>query len=892
MHGGMMMRPETAVWALWGKTMRDGDEVQTHPLLCHLVDAAKVAGAIWDHSLADGMRRWIAESLATDEATCRRMVCTWAALHDIGKIAPVFQRKHASAIPGLAAAGLTFPRTFGRDTLYHGDISAWFLRREFARRELLPPAQASELAIALGGHHGSWRPFPARAPRREVGDDAWGSARSRITGILLALYGPQGRWHLPGDKAARRGLLGTLAGLVSVSDWIASMEEQFPAAPGTTELHDYAQRAGRQAGSAVRALGWARWQPPADPVEFRELFPFEPNAMQRTVVDLADELSGPALVIIEAPTGIGKTEAALYLADRWAHSHQQRGLYVAMPTMATSNQMHQRVRNTIERRYGGAGVEPLLIHGQALWQRLHRISSEDAGEKAHQDVDAMSWFLPRKRSLLAPFGVGTVDQALLSVLATRHFFVRMFGLAGKTVVFDEVHAYDTYMSQLFQRLLSWLHQQNASVVLLSATLPNATREELLRAWGAKPEASLDTTYPAVSTVSSGRVEQHALPRDDESSIAIEWVERDPAMLATLIKRELRLGGCAAIICNTVGRAQNVYKALRVADARDDDRLILFHARFPQAWRASTEKAVLEQFGKDGQRPMRAIVVATQVIEQSLDLDFDLMVSDLAPVDLLLQRAGRLHRHSRPEGRPESLRSPRLLLTQPDLADGLPDWGSDGWVYEPYILLRSYLALQGRDSLRLPGDTQPLIEAVYGDAALSEDPAFAQALDTAYQAMMQQRDKDRAEAIRRLVPSPDDELAMHIAGPDRDPDDPTVHRDLQALTRLGPPNITIVCLHARQGSVYTEPDGGCPAQLDEEPSDKVARELALHAVSVSHPRLYAHFCSQPAPTGWRKHPYLRHCRAAVFDNGLCTCEGTDYRMSLGRELGLVIEKEQA
>jgi CRISPR-associated endonuclease/helicase Cas3 len=671
------------------------------------------------------------------------------------------------------------------------------------------------------------------------------------------------------------------------------MQKHFPAAQDSNDLQDYAQSSRGRAEAAVTQLGWTQWKPPTAAASFEELYPrYQPNALQKAIIGMADRLTAPALVIIEAPTGIGKTEAALYLADRWAHSQQQRGLYVAMPTMATSNQMHQRVRDTLARRYGEGDADPLLIHAQAIWQRLPRIDDDDIGSETHQDVDAMTWFLPRKRSLLAPFGVGTVDQALLSVLIARHFFVRMFGLSGKTVIFDEVHAYDTYMTELFQRLLTWLRHQNTSVILLSATLPTVTRDELLRAWGAPPERARNVTYPVISAASADSAEHTELPPEGDREIAIAWVAREPETVAVRIKHELRLGGCAAIICNTVGRAQDVYKALRDLDGHEDGELILFHARFPQAWRASTEEDVLERFGKDGQRPTKAIVVATQVIEQSLDLDFDLMVSDLAPVDLLLQRAGRLHRHPRPEGRPESLGSPRLLLTQPDLADGLPDWGSDGWVYEPYILLRTLLAVQGRKSLRLPADTQALIEAVYGDAAPPQEPAFAEALETAYQAMMQQREKDRAEAFRRLVRSPDDELAMYPAGPDRDPDDPTVHRDLQALTRLGPPSISLVCLHTRQGGVYTEPDGRCQVELGTEPGDELARKLAQHAVSVSHPRLYAHFCSQPVPTGWRKHPYLRHCRAAVFDNGLCTCEGTDYRMSLGRELGLVIEKEQA
>jgi len=876
-----------ALWLLWGKTSSQGDRTVTHPLICHMLDVGEIAGAIWDRSLAQGLRCWFTDLLQVDQATCRGLLCAWAALHDLGKAAPNFQRKYADAIDVLTAAGLTFPRSFGQDTIYHGEVSAWCLTEEFIRRSLLPTAHAVELATVLGGHHGTWRTIRTRLSRRDTGDDAWQSVRSELIDVIFRQYSIANAWRLPDDDGVRHGLLATLAGLVSVSDWIASMAERFSAAPDTRDLDSYVRDAGHKAHTTIQNLGWSRWCPPSDSLPFDEMFSFAPNAMQREVINFAQDLNEPALVIIEAPTGIGKTEAALFLADHWASTLQQRGLYVAMPTMATSNQMHQRVTNVVRNRYSEADLTPLLVHGQALWRDLPAVGQRTDGG---HDLDAMSWFLPRKRSLLAPLGVGTVDQSLLSVLVARHFFVRMFGLAGKTVVFDEVHAYDTYMSELFARLLAWLRRQNTSVVILSATLPETSRLALLEAWGVSSQDVPTMTYPAVTATTGDNVTCCPLPVEATREVTIEWLDREPEQMADKVAQAITEGGCVVVVCNTVGRAQQVYRVLRNMAICDSDMLTLFHARFPQAWRERIERTVLNRFGKNSVRPHRAVVVATQVVEQSLDLDFDLMITDVAPVDLLLQRAGRLHRHPRIDQRPATFRVPRLVLIAPVLANGVPEWGVDAYVYDPYILLRTYLALQERERLELPTDTQSLIEAVYGTKQHPDDPVMARALKEAYEQMIHRYEKDRAQAQLRLVPHPEDELAMSSHGSARDPDDPSVHRDMQAFTRLGPPSISLICLHDRRGTLFTEAHGGVPVRLDEEPDNDVARELARHSVSVTHRGVYAYYCEQPVPSGWRRHPFLRHCRAAVFTDEQCWCEGTGYHLYLSRDLGLVIERE--
>jgi CRISPR-associated endonuclease/helicase Cas3 len=620
--------------------------------------------------------------------------------------------------------------------------------------------------------------------------------------------------------------------------------------------------------------------------------------MQKQVIELAKGLDHPALVIIEAPTGVGKTEAALYLADHWARTLPQRGLYVAMPTMATSNQMFGRVWRVLNRRYSQMTVEPLLVHSQARWSRANpppevHISHQGLHD-TEQEVDSMAWFLPRKRSLLAPFGVGTVDQTFLSVLQTRHFFVRIFGLSHKTLIFDEVHAYDTYMSEIFQRLLGWLRAVGATVVILSATLPERTRRQLLKAYaGISEEEIPESTYPAITWATEDQVGVIPVESPQNRIVALEWVDRDPEAVVQVLEDALRDGGCAAVICNTVGRAQDVYLALRDAALVSDEDLILFHARFPPAWRDEIEEDVLSGFGKGENRPEKAVVVATQVIEQSLDLDFDVMISDLAPVDLLLQRAGRMHRHER-ESRPEPLSRPRLLVAGPGVEGSAFDFGSDTWIYDRYVLLRSYLALRERDEIELPGDTELLIESVYGEDGKTDEgwtPAIATALEEAWQEMERHRMEEIDEALKRLIPEFHSQRLLKERNLMLEEDSPEMHRTFRALTRLGPPSVPVVCLHRTEAGLTLELDGSGPTvDLDQEPGADLTERIARHTIDVRHRALFHHLVDQSVPPGWRDHPLLEDHRVVIFRGGLCPFPGTPYALRLSREFGLEIEKE--
>jgi CRISPR-associated endonuclease/helicase Cas3 len=644
--------------------------------------------------------------------------------------------------------------------------------------------------------------------------------------------------------------------------------------------------------------------------DFERAFGFTPTPAQQQVSTALNKVSLPTLAVIEAPMGSGKTEAALAVYAHWAKTARHSGLYVAMPTTATSNQMHTRVTDFLSKQFG-MDIEPLLVHGQALLRDAP--AENEAVEEADKEGDqsaAQAWFLPRKKSLLAPFGVGTVDQTLMSVLQTKHFFVRLLGLHHKVVIFDEVHAYDAYMSELFERLLIWLRQIGASVIVLSATLPNKTRQRLISAYAGNASLLPAAHYPRLTfAATDGKVDALELASSDEKILSFEWIDREEETIITRLRDELREGGCAVVICNTIARAQKIYEALMEERFCDDDHLILFHARFPFAWREELERKVLDQFGPgedktkpNPKRPAKAVVIATQVVEQSLDLDFDVMISDHAPVDLLLQRAGRLQRH---KVNAAARKQPyRLLIAAPDVDNEMPTFErGDKFVYDEYVLLRSWVVLNqlAVQEIILPTGLPTLIEQVYGDAEPTDQPELLAALTKAKEGMAKDELGMKVKARKRLVAKPDYEDLLWGDNAGLEEDDPTVHETFQALTRADRPGISVVCLHRVADKLCLEPDDPSTVFDPAVKLDKaMARELARHAASVRHfdPTVERALLepsdaqSKNILAKWRRVAALRYHRVAIFENGVCRLVGTNYVLRLNKrnQLGLQIVKE--
>lgn len=741
---------------LWGKTGKDN---LFHPALFHMLDVAHVAQVLLSHPLCPRYRQILSAALGTGAQTLTQIVPFLIGLHDIGKLSVSFQSQVPEQAERLRSLGLSFASWKAGLAAYtwHPLVGQAFAAAGEDGLDL-PRDLRRVWHEAIGSHHGrfvaadAWQETARCLEGYEVSE--WKTMRRQAALLLESTLLPQEAPMWPAVVDMSAGLM-ALTGFTILCDWLGSDSDVFPPCPHVS-LEAYLPLSRERAADAVGKAGLAQPSLSAARMTFGYLFPDiqRPRPLQAAVDDIPLKvLSTPCLAIIEAPTGEGKTEAALALAHRLAEASGTDELYYALPTTATSNQMFGRLQEHLQQRlHLPTGVK--LIHGQAfLVEDDLRLMPPAEGE---EDMEAnLEWFGPRKRALLAPFGVGTIDQAELAALNVKHTALRQVGLAGKVVILDEVHAYDTYMTTVVARLLRWLAAMGTSVILLSATLPLSRRLDLAQAYNTSLPATMaaDGAYPSLWVVGAGGT-HHASPPayQPERRLALGYLgfmDSDCQGKARWLLDQVKSGGCACWMCNTVERAQKLFQEVRALAGSDTDVLLL-HARFPLEQRQDLEKLLTARYGPRGARPRRGIVIGTQVLEQSLDLDFDVMASDLAPVDLLLQRAGRLHRHAhRVASRPESLRVPHLWINREEEGSDLHLSRADCAVYDEYLLRQTWETLRNRTAIALPADYRPLVEAVYGAGA----PPSGTPLHTAWQKLQDKQSDAEKEARLRLLPEP-------------------------------------------------------------------------------------------------------------------------------------------
>ncbi len=645
-----------------------------------------------------------------------------AAVHDVGKVSPGFIKKYFNdwlslKEPDLAAMPIS---AFDTD---HTAIGAAAVNRYLEARFRSMP-----VADIVGAHHGRGH---KKVPRTDMGGtfggSAWADERRRLIEELIERFGP-----LPAGEMTPV-VRNILAGLVTVADWIGSDETFFPAGGLAAEVDP-----GQRADSAVTACGLdpPRFRPG---LSFQDVFNVDPYPLQTAFIQSAIE---PGLYILEAPMGTGKTEAALYAAYQLMAAGHHHGLFFGLPTRLTSDRIHERVRAFLE-RVADDDTVPALAHGQA-WLRAY----EHGGEALRL---GRSWSSPRKRTLLHPVAVGTVDQALMSVIRVKHFFVRSFALAGKVVILDEVHTYDMYTGSLLEWMTAQLLAAGATVIVLSATLTSDGRRRLFPDPAVAPA---DTEYPLVAYARGDQAGAIACEGPADRHHRLRLAEMDPSDVARLASEMADTGHCVLCIANTVAMAQAWHDAIAAEQTEGGPPLGLLHSRFPAFQREAIETDWMMRLGKTGNRPPGCILVATQVVEQSLDIDADLLITALCPMDMLLQRMGRQWRHHRP-GRPGNEPETVIISGSPEGAadaDGIIAalGESNCRVYMPYVLLRTFQVLREMDHLAIPGDIRELIRATYA-AAPADEPAAAAELR---EQLTARRDRLRryAEAARADVKS--------------------------------------------------------------------------------------------------------------------------------------------
>lgn len=640
-----------------------------------------------------------------------------AAMHDIGKAHTEFQPHPGGKGERYQAGGYRheqFGAVLLRDALWKA--------RGWSRE-----ARSLFSAVVRVHHQGKG---VCERPDREAA--LWTPLRVDLEKRMWALFAPPADLPTPRNRDAL-GVL--LSAVLILCDWVASSEgfgaEQLAEAEDGALLESLRAR-GREALARYGLIaGETRAYPCLE--SFSALFPGisagEMRPLQRTCEALGGK--GAALTIIEAPMGEGKTEAALYLAGRLCARFEKRGVYMALPTAATSNQMVGRVRRMLETHQAGSAR---LLHSMAWLVDRQSLSMNQFDLDDAQDArSAEDWLRPLRRGMLSENAVGTVDQAMAAALRIKYGFLRLGGLANKVLIIDEIHAYDLFMSTIIARLLQWCAALNIPVVLLSATLQARQKQKYLACYGVSG-GRLSDAYPLVTQVT----EQGALLETPVSGThmrgEIRFVPRplgcDAAAIADIALCRVEAGGCLCVMLNTVSQAQAVYRELR---GRGETQVMLFHARYTAKRRGEIERTCLERFGRGGRRPERMILICTQVVEQSLDVDFDAMLTQLAPMDLLLQRAGRVHRHGE-NRRPAGMERPvvEVIVPEEGAAEAIERrYALLGGVY-PACVMKSTEALLGVGrTVSIPGDIRACVEAAYRDISDAE-------LDAVIRQMMKDR----------------------------------------------------------------------------------------------------------------------------------------------------------
>ncbi|BAO44426.1 CRISPR-associated helicase/endonuclease Cas3 [Thiolapillus brandeum] len=802
----------------WGKAgSREAGEAGFHLLAYHSLDVAAVAAVLFEQR--PELLRRLSRLMGLPEDQTRVWVLFLLGLHDLGKFAESFQQLRED----LRLALWPDEKTRNKNYSLRHDALGWLLWREFLCFELFDEAFQDFIEDAMDywmaavtGHHG-WPPdMPGKSERlkrhfREFDQQA----ALDFSRQWLELIGPDLdalKQHFDDAEFVHRQREASwlLAGIAVLADWLGSNREYFAFIDTPTPLRDYWERHALPA--AVNAVRHAGILPP--PVRILrdpgDLFDYlkQPTPLQQACLELPIEPE-PQLFILEDVTGAGKTEAALILAARLMAAGQGEGLYIGLPTMATANAMYERMAGVYRRLYESDDQPPSLIlsHGarhlsEAFRQSLLALQVDDPryGREEESIVAQCNRWLAdnRKKALLADVGIGTIDQALLAVMPARHQSLRLLGLENKILILDEVHAYDAYTSEPLKRLISFHAALGGSVILLSATLTKKQRGQLIVAFQAnnsiEPEAM---AYPLLTHASREALlaEQPVHTRASVArQVQIRLYHEEAAILEE-IRAAVQAGECICWIRNTVADARSAWQALRNAEWLKKESLHLFHSRFALCDRLRIEQAMLNRFGKDSTDNERRgqVLIATQVVEQSLDLDFDRMISDVAPIDLLIQRAGRLHRHARGK-----CGQPVLDLLTPEPIDvPQPDWykaffPKAHYVYpDTLILWRTARLLQEKGGWRMPEDARDLLEFVYNEVG-DIPPGLADASLAVEGETLSQRDAGRFASLR---------LESGYRG------GPLWDEDARIATRLGDESQTLYLARWENGKLQPWADEG-------------------------------------------------------------------------------------
>lgn len=983
---------------LWAKTLTDrdtGELIGWLPLPVHLRDTGETARLLLRHRKSR-QHLTVLQSVFPPGFDLEALAWLLGALHDLGKAGPNFsaqsrvlaedlyrqsmkladdgslrldtsdrqeianQSEFPHSLASEIIAAKVLATDFGLSSTTAPPASAAAFGRKSSRPRQRPLPIVHQLTSMLGSHHGmTANGGPTAKFIRSstwtallgTSDSPWPDIQQELARTLIRESGidfDAGFWH---DESFRldRGVLSLLSSIVIEADWIASDHTRFPLITLDEDI------TACESSSSRAARAWAELDLPAlwvpDPsgapasadTALHTRFPMpasvKANPGQALAFTQTLGLQKPAMLILEDETGKGKTEAGLLAAENLARATGASGVFIGLPTQATTNGMFSRAAPWVNRllTVGDApSVAVTLAHSKSTlnqdWRALPRMTGrsdlsspqtdqrlrqphppqlddeEATGtvgirlgnglpDESHVDDEGRrdgprrntlrpgthSWLSGRKKRLLSDFVIGTIDQLLMGALRARHLMLRHSGLADKVVVIDEVHAADATMRLFLCESLVWLGRWGVPVVVLTATLSPAQKSDLISAYqdglarrtqsaydnrdnapslqatpatGSSPtsEDSPETiessaglsAYPAITLATESEVETTPIPHEDTRIVQFQEFPDDEDTLVTKLRSISRDGGCIAVIRNSVARVQATARRLRAEFGAE--AVTVAHARFAASDRAHNDRQLLADYGKDSSsRPHFSIVVASQVIEQSLDIDFDAVFTDMCPVDLLIQRLGRVHRHPG-RTRPAPLEQPMCFITGIEDTElhtsaptsGAPTFTSDSeLVYGRHLLLRSLAALRlicPDGSLASPEDVAPLVHTVYGDGRLGPDgwqSDMAVAATTAAK-----KESDARELAHRWVTEPDQSihgLDDWLNDNDGDPEDTDPHNRQRGSVRDGTESIEVL-LVLTDGTGWRTLDwlprtGGKAIPLDGEVPRHIAEAVANSSIRL-------------------------------------------------------------
>lgn len=910
------------VMSLWAKKEERESRFYWLPLIVHLTDTMNVCKWLWLNWLSDSQRQFCVNSISpSDEETALNLAAFLGAIHDIGKATPAFQiqkgfnnsldlderlieKLELAGFLGISSLTLANPRK-----THHSNAGEYLLTKEFHVKD--------DIGSIIGGHHGKpvddvlmikdQYAYPANYFQSEDDNSEisgkWKQVQSAVFQWALEKSGFNSVEKLPEISQPAQVLY---SGLLIMADWISSNSDFFPLMDISSEKMPDCMRRLRDGISK-----WSKNEPlqlqsyPAMEELFIRRFGFKPRDFQKVVYQTVSQIRRPGIIILEAPMGVGKTEAALAAAEILAAKTGNSGLFFGLPTQATSNGMFGRIHEWLEKVTNEYDTKQSLrlCHGKAALNEemngLRQMASPqniNIDEESNNSVFVNEWFSGRKKTALDDFVVGTVDGFLLTALKQKHLALRHLGFSKKLVIIDEVHAYDTYMQQYLEEAIQWMGAYGTPVILVSATLPQDKRESLIRAYlkgmGIKnremkfSEAIYGRNYPLISYSEGKEVKvQTDFSSMEDKTIHINKL--DEADLIEKITELLEGGGVIGIIVNTVRKAQTLGREFTERFGKNEVEVL--HSAFIATDRVNKESHLLNMIGKQGKRPKRKVIIGTQVIEQSLDIDFDVLITDLCPIDLLLQRIGRLQRHS--IRRPEKHQDPSVYVM--GTSDRLDFEKGSERVYGKYYLIRTQYFLP--DEIRIPTDIPALINEVYGD----EEPDYSGELLSIYREsrtemeVLRENKKNKAQTYRinkpqRTIRPNKYNLIAWLKNPDYSDSEEMAAaqvRDIRETVEI----IAVKKNGSGYGTFEKEED---ISELIAEP--KIAKELAKQTIrlpdyitsraGISTTIKYLEEYNLKKLSDWQKQPWLKGSLGVIFDeNGHIELNGV--QLKYDKEFGL-------